>query len=132
MRTLAPTGTQGTQSKTTGGLQCTYNPGQGVESSPAVGQFLLDGAVGIAVGAGTFPPGGAEADKVWALGAHCNLAWQATLDGVTQSSPALADIMGNGTLSVVEGTNRAKLGGSVSPWPGPPARCSGANRRGRR
>jgi hypothetical protein len=113
VRVLAPTGTQGTQSKTTGGLQCTYNPGQGIESSPAVGQFLLDGAVGIAVGAGTFPPGGAEADKVWALGTHCNLAWQATLDGVTQSSPALADLMGNGTLSVVEGTNRAKLGGSV-------------------
>ena len=55
LRILAPTGTEGTQSPTTGGLECLYNPDQGVESSPAVGQFLAGGAVGIAVGAGTSP-----------------------------------------------------------------------------
>jgi hypothetical protein len=111
LRILAPTGNAGTSSGT-GGLECQYNPDQGVESSPAVGQFLAGGGVGIVVGTGIWPHG-SDADKVLALGTHCNLVWHATLNGFTQSSPALADIEGNGSLSVVEGTEGGPAGGSV-------------------
>jgi outer membrane protein assembly factor BamB len=39
-----------------------------------------------------------------ALDSHCRLVWQARLDGFTGASPALADILGNGLLDVIEGT----------------------------
>src|ERR1019366_5797434 len=43
----------------------------------------------------------------------CNLVWSTRLDGLTTSSPALADLDGNGTLAVVEGTNNRHGGGSI-------------------
>lgn len=112
IRVIAPTGNAGTGSPT-GGLDCVYNADQVVESSPAVGPFLSGGAVGIAVGTGTYWKGASDTDTVLAFGTRCNLVWSATLDGATGSSPALADISGNGTLEVVEGTDNGEGGGSV-------------------
>jgi len=50
---------------------------------------------------------------VLAVRSHCTLAWLDHLDGSTYSSPALADLDGNGLLRVLEGTNNGHGGGSV-------------------
>ena len=84
-----------------------------VQSSPAVGPFLAGGAVGVVVGTGTYWPGAADTDKLLAFGAHCRPVWEASLDGATLSSPALADVEGHGALDVVEGTDNGRGGGSV-------------------
>ena len=109
---LAPTGNAGTGAPA-GGLACQYNTDQVVQSSPAVGPFLAGGAVGVVVGTGTYWPGASSTDKLLALGARCQLVWEASLDGATVSSPALADIEGHGALDVVEGTDDRRGGGSV-------------------
>jgi hypothetical protein len=110
LRVIAPTGNAGSASPSAG-LDCEYNTTQGIESSPAVGEFLAGGAVGIAVGTSKWPSGGSgDADKVLALGTNCNLVWSTTLDGATTSSPALADLMGSGGLEVVEGTDNGTSG----------------------
>ncbi|MGA3218310.1 MAG: hypothetical protein ABSE77_04390 [Acidimicrobiales bacterium] len=111
VRVLAPTGNAGTGSPT-GGLDCEANPDVGVESSPAVGGFLAGGAPGIVVGTGTTFKG-SDTDKVLAFNPQCQLVWQVALNGMTESSPALADVEGNGTLAVVEGTDGGPGGGSV-------------------
>ena len=112
VRVLAPTGHSGS-SGPAGGLDCEYNTNQVVQSSPAVGGFLAGGTVGIVVGTGTFWPHASETDKLLAFGAHCNLVWEASLDGATLSSPALADVQGHGALDVIEGTDNGNGSGSV-------------------
>jgi hypothetical protein len=109
---LRATGNAGTNNRH-GGLICDYNPDQSVESSPAVGTFLPGGQWGIAVGTGDIFPGASDSGDVLVLGPHCEPVWARKLDGLTQSSPALADILGNGTLSVIEGTDNQRGGGSV-------------------
>jgi hypothetical protein len=118
LRVISPTGTAGTGSPT-GGLKCEYNADQVMESSPAVGQFLAGGSVGIVVGTGTYFQGASDTDKLLAFGSHCNLVWQVSLDGATGSSPALAALSGNGTLSILEGTDNGHGGGSVYALAGP-------------
>ena len=109
---LRPTGNAGTNNRH-GGLICEYNPDQSVDSSPAVGTFLPGGEWGIAVGTGDIFPGASDSGDILVLGPHCELVWARKLDGLTQSSPALADILGDGTLSVIEGTDNQRGGGSV-------------------
>ena len=88
-----------------GQLLCEYDTTQNIDrSSPAVGPFL-NGAEGIALGTGQYYPGASDSDKLFAFNDRCGVAWQDTLDGATQSSPAVADVLGNGQLQVVEGTN---------------------------
>ena len=118
LRVISPEGTTGTGSPT-GGLSCEYNADQVVESSPAVGQFLAGGSVGIVVGTGTYFQGAADTNRLLAFGTHCNLVWEADLDGSTGSSPALAALSGDGTLSVLEGTDNGHGGGSVYELAGP-------------
>ena len=118
LRIISPTGTSGTGSPT-GGLECEYNANQVMESSPAVGQFLAGDSVGIVVGTGTYFEGAPDTDKLLAFNAHCNMVWEASLDGATGSSPALAALSGNGTLSVLEGTDNGHGGGSVYALAGP-------------
>ena len=118
LRIISPTGTAGTGSPT-GGLKCEYNADQVMESSPAVGQFLAGDSIGIVVGTGTYFRGASETDKLLAFGTHCNLVWQASLDGATGSSPALAALSGNGTLAVLEGTDTGHGGGYVYALSGP-------------
>jgi hypothetical protein len=98
---------------TNGNLVCDFVTNQTVESSPAVGDFLPVGAVGIAVGTGKFFPGAPDSDTVKALNPYCGLQWSTTLDGATTSSPALADVAGDGHLDVVEGTQASSGGGTV-------------------
>ncbi len=96
-----------------GGLVCQYNTNQNIDrSSPAVGQFLSGGAVGIAIGDGSYYSGASDSDTVFAMNTGCGLAWSNVLDGITADSPALADVQGNGQLDVVEGT-QAGSGGTI-------------------
>jgi hypothetical protein len=102
---------------TAGQQQCTFRTNQAGESSPAVGQFFgTNTTVGIVFGTGNYAPfaGASATDTLFAVNAKCQFIWSQKLDGVTSSSPALADTMGNGQLQVVEGTNiGTNAGGSV-------------------
>ena len=118
VRVLSPTGNTGTNSPA-GGLKCEYRPDQSVDSSPAVGRFLADDALGVAVGTGVYFPVASDTDDVLSVTAYCKLAWKTRLDGSTYSSPALADLFGNDKLWVVEGTNNQHGGGSVYALSGP-------------
>jgi hypothetical protein len=89
-----------------------YDANQEVDSSPAVGPFLAEGATGIVVGVCYFYAGASDTDKVLAFDARLLPAWAQTLDGCTESSPALVGI--NGQLDIVEGTDQgpANCGGT--------------------
>jgi hypothetical protein len=105
LRILSSSGNAGTGNPA-GGLICQFNTNQNIDrSSPAVGQFLAGGGVGIAIGDGSFYGGASDSNKIFALNTGCGLAWSDTLNGVTADSPALANVQGNGQLDVVEGTS---------------------------
>ena len=93
-----------------GGLICSYDTDQDVVSSPAVGNFLPGGATGAVFGTGTFFSGASATNTVLAVNNQCNLEWSTTLDAATSSSPALADVQGNGTEDVVEETDNGSTG----------------------
>ena len=95
-----------------GGLICHYDTDQEIDSSPAVGAFLPGGATGIVVGTGQYWANASDTDRLLGFDNHCHLLWSDLLDGVTSSSPALADVEGNGQLYAVEGTDNGS-GGSV-------------------
>ena len=104
IRILSSAGNAGAATPS-GGLICQYNTTQNIDrSSPAVGQFLSGGAVGIVVGDGSYYSGASDSNKVFAINTSCGLAWSDQLNGVTADSPALANVTGNGQLDVVEGT----------------------------
>ncbi len=92
---------------------CRADTNQVVDSSPAVGGFLPGGATGIVVGTGGFFAGASDTDTIKAYNNRCQVQWSTTLDGDTFSSPALSDVLGNGSLQVVEGTDLDVYGGSV-------------------
>ncbi|HTZ08136.1 MAG TPA: PQQ-binding-like beta-propeller repeat protein, partial [Acidimicrobiales bacterium] len=93
---------------------CRADTDQVVDSSPAVGGFLAGGATGIVVGTGSYFAGATDSDTLSAYDGRCQLQWSVTLDGSTYSSPALGDLLGNGALQVVEGTDQgAGQSGSV-------------------
>ncbi len=109
IRILSSAGNAG-QPAPNGGLLCEYDTNQNIDrSSPAVGEFLGGGAVGIAVGDGSFFSGAPDSNKVFAINTSCGLAWSDQLNGVTAASPALADVTGNGQLDVVEGTQAGTI-----------------------
>jgi outer membrane protein assembly factor BamB len=93
-----------------GGLDCQYNTNETVESSPAVGEFFGGSSeVGIVFGTGaTYNQ--SDTDKLIAVNSQCQAVWIAALNGNTKSSPALADVLGNGQLQVVEGTDNGSSG----------------------
>jgi hypothetical protein len=104
IRILSSAGNAGTGNPA-GGLVCEYDTNQNIDgSSPAVGQFLAGGGVGIAIGDGSYFGGASDSNKVFALNTGCGLVWSRQLDGLTADSPALADVQGTGQLDVVEGT----------------------------
>jgi hypothetical protein len=112
-----------------GNLVCDHDFNQTVDSSPAVGNFLANGAVGIAVGTGTFYGGASDSNMLFGMNPQCNVVWGANLGASTTSSPAIGDIEGNGTTQVIEGTDTGSGGqvwainganGSAIPgWPQP-------------
>ncbi len=109
LRVLSSTGNAG-GTQPGAGLDCEYNTNETVESSPAVGEFFGSSAtVGIVFGTGA-TYGQSDTDKLIAVDSHCNFVWSASLDGNTKSSPALADVLGNGQLQVVEGTDNGSTG----------------------
>ena len=93
----------------TGNLICRADTNQTVESSPAVGGFLVGGATGEVMGTGAFFPGASDTDTVKAYDNRCQLQWSVKVDGATNSSPALSNILGNGSLQVVEGTSSGSV-----------------------
>ena len=98
-----------------GNLNCEYNPDQVVQSSPAVGQFQgTSGRIGIVFGTGTFWPGASDTDRLIAVDTDCNPLWSTVLPGATNSSPAIADVLGNGQDQIVEGSNINNSSGAVS------------------
>jgi hypothetical protein len=91
-----------------------YDTSQEVDSSPAIGDFLAGGAPGIVVGTGSFYSGASDTDTVKAFTPSLGQpVWSETLDGLTNSSPALANVEGGNLLDVVEGTD---TGTSGSVW----------------
>jgi hypothetical protein len=109
LRVLSPAGNAG-QAQPNGGLVCQFDTNETAESSPAVGEFFGGSStVGIVFGTGTTYHS-SDTDKLIAIDSHCNPAWTAALDGSTKSSPALADVLGNGQLQVVEGTDNGTTG----------------------
>ncbi len=100
-----------------GNLICRADTDQVVDSSPAVGGFLAGGQTGIVTGTGSYFAGAPDSDKVIAYDTHCDPVWSTTLDGDTYSSPALADIAGNGSFEVAETTDQVTATGpSGSIW----------------
>ena len=90
-----------------GNLICSATTDQVIDSSPAVGGFLPGGATGIVTGTGYeagFQVGASDTDTVKAYDTHCNQQWSVKLDGSTESSPALGDLLGNGQMQVAEAT----------------------------
>ena len=65
------------------------------------------------MGTGGFFPNASDTNTLKAYNNRCQLQWSTVLDGNTFSSPALSDVLGNGSLQVVEGTDRTIFGGSV-------------------
>jgi hypothetical protein len=93
-----------------GGVICEHDTNQNIgASSPAVGQFLANGGTGIVIGTGNFYGGASDTDKLFALNTGCGVAWSDSLNGLTTDSPALADVLGNGQLQVVEGTSAGTI-----------------------
>jgi PQQ-like domain len=98
----------------TGNQICRADTNQVVDSSPAVGGFLAGGATGAVVGTGAYFAGASDSDTLKAYDTRCNLKWSTKVDGSTFSSPALSDVLGDGSLQVVEGTDQgANRSGSV-------------------
>ena len=103
IRILGETGNRGHAARPNSGLYCEYTTDQGVDSSPAVGD-IFNGRPGIVVGTSTERVGKTMTDDVIAVNSACRRVRQTSLDGATTSSPALADVLGNGRLQVIEGT----------------------------
>jgi hypothetical protein len=98
-----------------GQLLCENNTNQVVHSSPAVGQFLAGGQVGITAGTGNFPSyiNNSDTNDLIAVNTQCARMWTTKLDGPTISSPALVNAQGGGGLQIAEGT---AFGPSNSPY----------------
>ncbi len=110
-----------------GNLICDYDTNQTVDSSPAVGNFLAGGQVGIAFGTGSYYAGASDSNTVFGSNSHCGIVWRSNLGGTTTGSPAIGDIEGDGNVEVLEGANTASgglvwalngaNGGAVPGWP---------------
>jgi hypothetical protein len=110
IRVLDPAGNLG-QPQPNDGLTCEYNTTQGVESSPAVGNFLEGDDKGIVVGTGITYQSASDSDKLIAVNPHCGLVWKAALDGSTLDSPAIVDALGYaGHVQIAEGTSTGSTG----------------------
>ena len=93
-----------------GNLICDYDTNQTVDSSPAVGNFLTGGQIGIAFGTGSYYSGASDTNTLFASNANCNIAWRTTLGGNTTASPAIGDLEGDGNVQVVEGVDTGSSG----------------------
>ena len=112
IRVILQSGNSG-QEYPNGGVVCQLTTDEAVSSSPAVGAFLGGSTPGIVSGTsdyyGSQGEPGVDTDSVVAMqpknGGDCTQRWITKLDGSTAPGPALADVLGNGSLDVVEGTS---------------------------
>jgi hypothetical protein len=88
-----------------------------VRSSPSVANLDGSGLPDIAFGSGDFwahQPGGAvDSTSLFLVNHNGQLLWKRDLGGYTRSSPALADLTGNGQLDIVETTAGPNNAGQV-------------------
>ena len=115
-----------------GNLICDHDTNQTVDSSPAVGNFLGGGGIGITFGTGSYYSGASDTNTLFASDTHCNIVWRTNLGGNTISSPAIGDLEGDGNVEVVEGVDTgsgglvyALNGPTGTPMPGWPVATSG-------
>ena len=92
-----------------GKLLCEYNPNEVVQSSPAVGQFLANGGVGIVAGTGKYYASASERNDLIAVNTSCGRVWETKLSGDTESAPALVNALGSG-LQIAQGTDNGSSG----------------------
>lgn len=118
LRILKPTGRSG-EKYPNRGLVCERRTNQVVQSSPAVGPILADGKTGIAFGTGTYYPNQTATKFIFMVNDRCGDVWRKQLDGSTGSSPAFADIKGDGTLEVVTAARVSSSSTSVWALEGP-------------
>ena len=112
------------------GCICQYNTNQNIDrSSPAVGQFLAGGAVGIVIGDGSYYSGRLGLEQGLR---HQHRLWpglERQLNGVTADSPALANVRATdsstsskgppaNTIYVLNGTNGAAIWSAATTGPG--------------
>jgi putative cell wall-binding protein len=102
-----------------------------VRSSPSVGDIDGDGRLEVVFGSGDFF-GGTDSTKVFALNIENGspvAGWPKATNGVTNASPTLADLDGDGKLDVAIGTfgsaHGKGNGGSVYAWHGDGTAISG-------
>ena len=101
----------------TGQLLWEFRTNDIVRSSPSIGDIDTDGRLDVVFGGGDFWHG-TDGNAVFALDAATGaMKWWRDLDGITNGSPALADVDGDGDLDVAIGTfnspTRGLNGGSV-------------------
>ena len=88
----------------TGQLLWEFRTNDMVRSSPAIGDVDADGRLEVVFGGGDYWHG-SDGKAVFAVDAATGaLKWRRETDGVTNASPALADIDGDGDLDVAMGT----------------------------
>ncbi len=104
----------------TGATNWTTPSNEVMTSSPAIGNLKGAGPV-VVYGHGKGPgagPDASDSDGLTAINAATGATeWEAHLGGYTRPSPALADLLGNGQLDVVESTSSAlgqSTGGTVT------------------
>ena len=101
-----------------------------VRGAPSVGDIDGDGRPDIVFGGGDYW-GGADSTRVYALELDGRLkpGWPQSTDGVTNASPTLADLDGDGRLDIAIGTFDSRhgrgAGGSVYAWNGAGGRLAG-------
>jgi len=108
IRILSPKGNKGKKAPNDG-LKCQLNTNQVVQSSPAVGRFLSGNKVGVVVGTGVYYKNASDTNRIIAMNLACKKAWSTKLDADTRNSPALADVLGRGTLDVVTVTHSGSV-----------------------
>ena len=114
-----------------GGLICSADTDEEVDSSPAVGPILAGGAYGIATGTGTYLPGRQRREHGEGLRHQVQPGVERTLTAPRAGSPALADVQGNGQLAVVEGTLRRRTVYALNASTGAPLAHPGLGRSSR-
>ncbi|MDQ3758100.1 MAG: VCBS repeat-containing protein, partial [Actinomycetota bacterium] len=102
-----------------GGLMWEFRTNEIVYSSPAVGDVDGDGGIEVVVGGGDYysrvtGTRRSDASKVFVLNAAGGLEWSRDIGAETNSSPALADVNGDGRIDIVQAGRDGNAGQVVA------------------